>query len=252
MKKQYLALLTVPLLLTSCQTSTQTLSNDIATLGNTIFGNTNQSAAAASALSNTDMINAFKQALTIGTGEVVGQLGVRDGFNKDPIVHIPLPDNMRRVQQALNAVGLSYLMDDLELRLNRAAEIAVPEAKTLFVNSISQMTFSDVVGIYKGPQDSATQYFRRTMSSPLASRVTPIVNNAIAQAGVVQAYDNVMAQYQAIPFMPDVKSDLTSYVVDRGIDGMFYYLAEQEKAIRQDPARQTTALLKKVFGAYQG
>jgi len=234
------------LTLASCQTSTATLSNDIATLGNTLFGNTNVSSA--SGFSNQELTAAFKQALTMGTNEVVSQLGVKNGFNLDPNVHIPLPENLKKVQTALNTVGMSSLMDDLELRLNRAAEIATPEAKALFVNSIQQMSFSDVVDIYKGPQDSATQYFKRTMSAPLADRITPIVNSAIAQAGVVQAYDNVMAQYAAIPFMPDVKSDLTNYVVDQGIEGVFYYLGKQEAAIRQDPVRHTTDLLKRVFG----
>ena len=248
MKKASILCLCSILFLNACQTSTQTISNDIATLGNIIFGNVNTRAATASALSNQEISAAFKQALTIGTNEVVSQLGAKDGFNLDPKVHIPLPENMKRVQSALNSVGLSYSMDDLELRLNRAAEIATPEAKALFMNSIQQMTFQDVVAIYKGPQDSATQYFKRTMSAPLADRITPIVNRAIAQAGVVQAYDNVMAQYAAIPFMPDVKADLTNYVVDRGIDGVFYYLAQQEAAIRQDPVRQTTDLLKRVFG----
>ncbi len=234
------------IMVVSCQTSTQTISNDIATLGNSIFGNTN--VAAASGFNNQELTAAFKQALTIGTNEVVSQLGVKNGFNLDPKVRIPLPDNLKRVQTALNTVGLSSLMDDLELRLNCAAEIATPEAKALFINSIQQMTFNDVVDIYKGPNDSATRYFKRTMSAPLSERITPIVNRAITQAGVVQAYNNVMTQYAAIPFMPDVKADLTNYVVDRGIDGIFYYLAEQETAIRQDPVRQTTDLLKRVFG----
>lgn len=234
------------MMIVSCQTSTQTISNDIAALGHSVFGNTN--VAAASGFSNQELSAAFKQALTIGTNEVVGQLGVKDGFNLDPKIRIPLPENLKRVQSALNTVGLSSLMDDLELRLNRAAEIATPEAKALFVNSIQQMSFNDVVNIYKGPNDSATQFFKRTMSNPLSERITPIVNRAIAQAGVVQAYDNVMAQYAAIPFMPDVKADLTNYVVDRSIDGIFYYLAQQEAAIRQDPLRQTTDLLRRVFG----
>ena len=113
------------------------------------------------------------------------------------------------------------------------------------------MTFDDVYGIYTGPQDSATTYFRRKMSAPLADKMSPFVNDAIAQAGVINAYDKAIAKYQAIPLMPDVKADLTSYVVDQGIEGIFFYLAEQEKAIRQNPIRQTTELLKKVFGNKQ-
>jgi len=248
MKNRNLLILLVCPLLISCQTTSKTLSNDIATLGNTIFGNVNTSAVAASALSNQDIVTAFKQALSIGTGEVVSQLGVKDGFNLDPIARIPLPDNLKKVKDLMGKAGLDFMFSDLELRLNRAAELALPEAKSLFINSINQMTFDDAVAIYKGPQDSATQFFKRTMSPQLAARMNPIVNNAIAQAGVISAYDNVMSQYRTVPFMPDVKADLTSYVVDKGIEGAFYYLGQQEAAIRQDPVRQTTAILKKVFG----
>ena len=251
MKKAKILILSAflaPLILMACQTSTQTISNDIATLGNTIFGNANTRAAAASVLSQQDITAAFKQALTIGTGEVVQQLGKLNGFNADPKIHIPLPSSLAKVQTALNTVGASYLLDDLETRLNRAAEIATPHAKELFVNAISEMTFDDVYRIYKGPQDSATQYFKGKMTAPLSAKMSPFVQNAISQAGVIQSYDKVMSQYQAIPFVPNVKADLTSYVVDQGIDGIFFYLAKQEAAIRQDPVRQTTDLLKKVFG----
>ena len=248
MNKSALLLPLCCLALTGCNTTTQTLSNDISALGNTLFGSVNTRSATAAALSQQDIAAAFKQALTIGTGEVVSKLGTTDGFNLDPKVHIPLPRSLVKVQSALGAIGMSALLDDLETRLNRAAEIATPHAKELFVNAISDMTFEDVVGIYKGPQDSATQFFRQKTSAQLATKMQPFVQNAISQAGVITAFDNVMSQYQTIPFMPDVKADLTSYVVDRGIDGIFLYLAEQEKQIRQDPVRQTTDLLKKVFG----
>ncbi len=236
------------LLLGSCNATTQTLSNDIATLGNSIFGNANLRAAAASALSQQDIAAAFKQALTIGTGDVVQQLGVKNGFNSDPKIHIPLPNSLAKVQSVMKMAGLSFMLDDLETRLNHAAEIATPHAKALFFNAISEMTFDDVMGIYKGPQDSATTFFRGKMSSPLAAKMEPFINDAIAQAGVINAYDNVMSKYKNIPLVPDVKTDLTNYVVNQGIDGIFFYLAEQEKQIRQDPVKQTTALLKKVFG----
>jgi len=236
------------LVLSACQTTMDTFSNDIAALGNSIFSNTNERAAVAAGLSQQEIADAFKQALTIGTGNVVQQLGVENGFNLDPKVHIPLPDSLAKVQSVMKTAGLSFMLDDLETRLNRAAEIATPQAKALFFNAISEMTFDDVVTIYKGPQDSATTYFRGKMSTPLMEKMTPFVNEAISKAGVVSAYDNVMSKYKNIPLVPDVKTDLTNYVVNQGIDGIFFYLAEQEKAIRQDPVKQTTALLKKVFG----
>ncbi len=238
------------LTLGSCNSAT--LSKDLSQLGNSIFSNTGASSifgkTLSGALSNQEISAAFKEALNIGTGNVVGQLSANNGFNLDPKIHIPLPQSLATVQNVLGKAGLSFMLDDLETRLNRAAEIATPHAKELFMNAISEMSFDDVMAIYKGPQDSATTYFRNKMSNPLAGKINPFVNDAIAQAGVISAYDNVMDKYKNIPFMPDVKSDLTSYVVDQGIDGIFFYLAEQEKAIRQDPVKQTTALLKRVFG----
>ncbi len=243
MKKLYLLPLSAScLLLSSCQTSEMTQ------VANILLNNSNVQSAALGALTNQDITAAFKQALTIGTGEVVNQLGATNGFNLDPQVKIPLPQNLQKVQSALSAVGMSYLMDDLQTRMNRAAEIATPHAKELFVNAITDMSFDDVMTIYRGPQNSATNFFQSKMSAPLADKMRPFINQAISQAGVIQAYDNVMAGYKSIPFMPDVKSDLTNYVLDEGIEGIFFYLGEQEKQIRQDPVRQTTDLLKRVFG----
>ena len=110
------------------------------------------------------------------------------------------------------------------------------------------MTFDDVKTIYEGPEDSATRYFQGKMSPALINEMRPIVDNSMSEVGAVKAYDNVMGEYQSLPFVPDVKADLTDYVVQKGIDGIFYYIAKEEAAIRNDPVKQTTNLLKKVFG----
>jgi len=111
------------------------------------------------------------------------------------------------------------------------------------------MSFEDVKKIYKGPEDAATQYFRRKMSPSLAKEMKPVVTNSLSEVGAVQAYDNVMKQYRSVPFVPDVKANLTDYVVEKGMDGIFYYMAKEEAAIRANPAKRTTELLKRVFGA---
>ncbi len=190
----------------------------------------------------------LKEALRVGSDRVVGQLGALDGFNADPAIHIPLPDSFKTVQSALNTAGMSYLLDDLEMKLNRAAEQATPKAKTLFYSAIEEMTLDDVKGIYNGPEDAATRYFEKKMSPQLAAEMRPIVDQALARTGAIQAYDSVMGQYKTIPFVPDVKTDLTTYVVDEGMNGIFHYLALEEAAIRQNPAKRTTELLQKVFG----
>lgn len=202
----------------------------------------------AGAPSTTDIGNAFKEALRIGSEQVTGQLGITDGFNADPAIHIPLPEKLNTVKNMLAKVGMSKSVEDLELKLNRAAEAAVPKARQLFADSIQTMTFEDVKRIYTGPDDAATQYFREKMSPELSREMQPIVQASLAEVGAVQAYDNVMSKYSSLPFVPDVKANLTDYVVQRGMDGIFYYLAQKEAAIRKDPLKQTTALLKKVFG----
>jgi hypothetical protein len=200
-------------------------------------------------LSNADIAAGLREALHVGTEKVVAQVGALDGFNADPKIHIPLPDTLRTVQSALRRVGMSSLADDLELRLNRGAEAAAPEAKKLFFNAISEMTLDDARGILDGPNDAATQYFKGKMSAPLAKRMAPIVDRNLADVGAIASYDKMIGQYKAIPFVPDVKANLTDYVVEKAMDGIFFYVAKEEAAIRENPAARTTALLKQVFGS---
>jgi len=200
------------------------------------------------ALSNSDMIAGLKDALRVGSENVVGRLGKTDGFNSDPKIHIPLPDSLQTVKSTLSAVGMGGLMDDLELKLNRAAEAATPKAKRIFANAIRDMSFDDARKILSGPNDAATQYFKGKMSVPLADEMRPIVKKALNQAGAVQAYDAVMGKYTSMPFMPDVKANLTRHVLDLGLAGIFRYMTDEEAAIRQNPVKRTTSILKKVFG----
>jgi len=200
-------------------------------------------------LTTNELSSAFREALSIGTDKVVGQLGQLDAFNSNPQIHIPLPATLTPVKNMLGKIGMSYLLDDLELKLNRAAELATPKAKVLFKQAIKDMTFDDVTAIYKGPPDSATKYLRSKMSEPLKEEMAPIIKDSLSQAGAVKAYDLVMSKYQTIPFVPDVKANLTEYVQQKGLDAIFFYLAKEEENIRQNPAQQTTTLLKKAFGA---
>lgn len=195
-----------------------------------------------------DIKAGLKEALRVGSNNVVSRLGIVDGFNMDKAIHIPLPKKLKTVTSVLKKVGMSGLMDDLELKLNRAAEIATPKAKKLFLQAIDEMNFDDVKKIYKGPKDAATQYFKKKMTPALTREMKPVVDNSLQEAGVVKAYDNVMKKYRSVPFVPDVKADLTDYAIEKGMDGIFYYMAKEEAAIRENPAKRTTELLKKVFG----
>ena len=159
-----------------------------------------------------------------------------------------LQKQLETAKSVLDRVGMSGQLDDLELRLNRAAEVATPKAKELFFQAITEMTFDDVKAIYNGPKDAATQYFRRKMSPSLAKEMKPVVESSLEQVAAIQTYDSIMDKYRSIPFVPDIKANLTDYVIEKGMDGIFYYVAEEEAAIRTNPAKRTTELLKRVFG----
>lgn len=201
----------------------------------------------AAALTTGEIESGLREALKVGTRRVVTRVGAVDGFNADPDIHIPLPENLRTVQSALDKVGMGGMLNDLELKLNRAAEVAAPKARRLFVDAIAQMTVADVQRIYDGPDDAATRYFQEKMSPQLATAMAPVVEQSLGEVGAIQSYEAAMGKYRSLPFVPDVKADLGEYVVDRGMDGIFHYLAVEEAAIRRDPAKRTTELLKKVF-----
>ena len=207
------------------------------------------SGSASDTLTDGEIGNGLREALKVGVSTVVSQVGAADGYNGDPRIHVPLPKSLENVQKTLTRIGMSDLMDDLELRLNRAAEKAAPAARDIFWQAIREMTLDDVQQIYKGPDDAATRYLARTMSDPLIQRLRPIVEDSLSQVGAVRAYDNAIGQYKAIPFVPDAKADLTQHALERALQGLFLYLAEEEAAIRQNPAKRTTELLQKVFGA---
>ena len=198
-------------------------------------------------LTESEINSGLKEALHKSTKLVVEQLGTVGGFNADPDIHIPLPNSMSRVQTALDTIGMSDTLDDLEMRLNRAAEIATPKASDLFFNAISDMSLDDARGILEGPDDAATRYFKKKMTPDFVKEFTPIVDESLSESGAIKAYDQAISEYKSIPLVPDVKTDLSTYVVEEAMDGIFHYLAVEETKIRNDPAARTTDLLKKVF-----
>lgn len=200
-------------------------------------------------LSVDEITRGLKEALTTGSGAVVSQLGQSDGFNADPAIHIPLPNALVKARDIASKVGLEGSFDDLELRLNRAAEEATPKAKALFVSAIRSMSVDDAKGILQGPDNAATEYFRAKTGSQLQAQMRPIVDQALAKVGAVSSFNKLLSQYNNIPLAPKVDADLTGHVVDEGADGIFYYLAQEEKAIRENPLKRTSEILQRVFGS---
>lgn len=227
--------------LMGCQTTT---TDDWLKAGQDIY-----SQAYGQPLTQQDIAAGLKQALEVGTNTVVTQIGKRNGFYRDAAIHIPLPDKLAKVQQSLNKIGLSSYLDELELSLNRAAEQAVPKAKQVFWQAIQDMSWEDVMQIYNGPDDAATRYFRQKMTPELKREMTPVIQTTLADTGVIKAYDKLMNKYYAIPYVPKIQIDLEAYAMEKTLDGMFYYLAKEEAAIRHDPVKRTTELLQRVFGS---
>ncbi|MFD2207273.1 DUF4197 domain-containing protein [Kiloniella antarctica] len=200
-------------------------------------------------LSVGEISTGLKEALRVGSERVVDQVSLQNGYNGDTQIHIPLPDALVKVQSALRTVGLSSMADDLELKLNRGAEKAAVEAKELFLNAISAMTLDDAKRIYNGRDDEATRYFKEKMTPDLTDKFKPIIDKTLSEVGAVESYEDMISNYKTIPFVPDVKSDLTDYTVGKALDGLFYYLAKEEVQIRKNPVARTTEILKDVFGS---
>ncbi len=199
-------------------------------------------------LTESDIDRGLREALNVGSENVVSLLGQENGFYLDSRAHIYLPESLQKVQHIMNRAGMGRMLDDLELRMNRAAEQATPKAREIFVEAISDMTLEDVMGIYNGPNDAATRYFQGRMTPQLLDEFAPIVEQSLAEAGALRVYDDIMGEYRQMPFVPDVKADLSDHVVERSIKAIFDYLALEEKAIRTNPVKQTTGILRKVFG----
>ncbi|MDF1747720.1 MAG: DUF4197 domain-containing protein [Alphaproteobacteria bacterium] len=216
-------------------------------LNQNLGSSTTPTAPGTSGLSSSEISNGLKEALRVGSKLVVDTLGANDGFNTDPIAHIPLPDQLKTAQNLLSKVGLGSLGDEVELKMNRAAEAAMKDSGEVVLNAIQAMSVDDAKGILQGPDDAATQYLARVSGDEIKAKIRPIVDQALTEVGAVDALDKMMASYKKMPFVPDVKGDLTTHATDKAYDGLFHYIAEEEASIRENPAKRTTELLQKVF-----
>lgn len=202
----------------------------------------------AGAVLGTDEIAAgLKEALAVGSELVVDNLGAVDGFNTDPVAHIPLPEELQTARDLMAKIGLGSLGDEVELKMNRAAEAAMDESGEVVMNAIQAMTLDDARGILEGPDDAATQYLMRVGGDDIQSRIRPIVEQSLAEVGALSALDAMMDGYKTLPFVPDVKGDLTDHATQKAYEGLFHYIAQEEAAIRENPTKRTTELLQRVF-----
>jgi hypothetical protein len=200
-------------------------------------------------LSNQDAVSGLKAALTQSSAMAVSKLGIPGGFLGNPRVRIPLPGSLNKAAGLMRSLGMGKYADELETTMNRAAEAAVPEGKAVLVDAVKKMTVQDAKTILTGGNDSATQYFKSTTSAALTAKFLPIVKNATSKVGLAQQYNTFAEQGAKLHLLSDKQASLEGYVTQKTLDGLFLMMAEEEKAIRQNPLGQTSKLVKKVFGA---
>ena len=206
-------------------------------------------AADISDISNSEATSGLKEALIVGAGKAINNLGSTDGFFGNPLVKIPLPDGMQKAEKAMRMFGMGKQADDLVLKMNRAAELAVPEAKTLLVNAVKKMSVKDAKDILTGGEDAATQYFKTATSGPMAENFLPIVKKATENVQLAQQYNKYAEMGSKYGLVKKEQANVEQYVTQKTLDGVYLMMAEEEKGIRRDPMGQASSILKKVFGS---
>lgn len=198
-------------------------------------------------LSNADMALGLRQALDFGIDKQVSKLTAKDGFFKNELVKILLPEELQKVDKALRNIGLSSLADEGLKVLNRAAEDAVQTATPIFVDAVKGITFNDAKTILLGNDNAATTYLTSRTETALLNTFRPIIDNSLSKVGADQIWENLINRYNKIPFTSSVNPDLTDYVTNEALEGVYTMIAVEEKQIRTKVSSRTTDLLKKVF-----
>jgi len=200
-------------------------------------------------ISNQDAGTGLKAALEKGTQAAVTNLGKTDGFLGNNAVKIPLPDSLKRYEKMMRTVGMGKYADELVLTMNRAAEAAVPEAKTLFVDAVKKMSLQDAKGILMGGNTSGTDYFKRTTSEPLRAKFLPIVAQATKKVQLADKYNEYASRGAKFGLVKKEDANLDGYVTQKTLDGLFFMVAEEEKRIRANPVAAGSEIIRRVFGA---
>lgn len=225
--------ITMFLFMTGCETAQQVLSG-------MDTGSTGPSSA--------EIASGLKEALRIGTQNGTARLAAADGFFSNAAIKILMPEEAGKVESTLRSIGLGSLVDKAVLSMNRAAEDAARSAAPIFVNAIKEMTITDAIGILKGGDHAATNYFKDKTTLPLTNAFRPVIEKALTKADATKYWNDVFTAYNKFAAKP-VNTDLTAYVTERALTGIFYEVGQEELKIRKDPAARVTDLLKKVFGS---
>lgn len=190
----------------------------------------------------------LSEALSVGTANAVTRTGRVDGFFRNELIKILMPEKLRPVERTLRAVGAGQQVDEFVLGMNRAAERAAPQARSIFVDAIRGMSFSDAWGILRGGDTAATDYFRARTGTRLSAAFRPIVSRSMNEVGATRQYKTLTNRYGNLPFLNQSRLDIDGYVVDATLDGLFEVVAQEEREIRRNPVARITPILRDVFG----
>ena len=194
------------------------------------------------------VVSGLKEALTIGTKKAVKTVSQPDGYFANKMIKISMPEKIQGVANVLGEVGYRKEVDEFVLSMNRAAEKAAPQAASLFVEAIKDMSIEDAGKILNGGDTAATEFFRRKTSGKMYDVFKPVISSSMNEVGTTRSYKGMMSKYESIPFVDKQALDLDHYVTNKALDGLYYMVGEEEKKIRTDPAARVTDLLKTVFG----
>ena len=198
------------------------------------------------ALSKADIINGLKQALTIGTDNSAKKLNKADGFFANAAIKILMPDEAKKAEKTLRQFGMGSLVDKAVLSMNRAAEDAAGGITSIFLDAVKGMTLTDGLSILRGGDFAATDYLKKNTTLQLTEKMRPVIEKSLAKTDATKYWKDVFTAYNTFS-KQTVNTDISAYVTEKSMAGIFYSIGEEEQKIRKDPAAQVTDLLKKVF-----
>jgi hypothetical protein len=194
-------------------------------------------------------VQAIKEALSNGIFKGVDKVSVVNGYLKNDLIRIPFPENAKKVETAFRSAGLGSQVDKMIETMNHAAEDAAKESLPIFIGAIKLMTVNDAISLINNQQqDAATQFLKRTTTEQLVTAFKPSIKAALDKLNATRYWSDIMSQYNRLPFVSRVDTDLPDYVTRKAINGLFIMIAQEEAKIRKDPGARTTEMLKKVFG----
>jgi hypothetical protein len=199
-------------------------------------------------MSQADIIKGLKEALSVGTNNSSSKAAAVDGFFKNSLIKIPFPQNIKKVENTMNNIGMKPAVDKFVETLNRAAEKAAKDAAPIFLNAITGITINDGLQILKGENNAATNFLSSRTNNELKLKFLPVVKNALNAVQITKYWNPIMNKYNQLPLVQKVNPNLEDYVTGKAIEGLFKLIAQEEDKIRKDPKSRITELLKLVFG----